>query len=48
MNHVPVLWTAVYGPHRPAPVRIVARQLVHLHCFIRALALADHTPFGGY
>ncbi|MEV0323185.1 hypothetical protein ACIBKX_30855 [Streptomyces sp. NPDC050658] len=48
MNHVPVLWTAAYSSDRPAPVRFVARRLVRLRGFIRALALADHTPFGGY
>jgi hypothetical protein len=48
MNHVPTLWTAAYAPHRSALVRAVARQLVRLRCFMRALALADHTPFGGY
>ncbi len=48
MNHVPFLWAAAYAPHRSAPVRFVARQLVRLHGFVRALALADHIPFAGY
>ncbi|MFB7714254.1 hypothetical protein [Streptomyces sp. NPDC056105] len=48
MDHVPTLWTAAYASHRPAAVRTVARQLVRLRCFVRALALTDHTPFGGY
>ncbi|WP_330278558.1 hypothetical protein OHB53_02765 [Streptomyces sp. NBC_00056] len=48
MDHVPTLWTAAYAPYRPAAVRLVARQLVRLRCFMHALALTDHTPFGGY
>lgn len=48
MNRVPALWAAAYSPRRSAPVRAVARQLVRLRCLLRALALADHTYFGGY
>ena len=48
MNHVPAWWAAAHAPHQPAPVRIAARQLIRLRCFMRALAQADHTPFGGY
>ncbi|GAA1987447.1 hypothetical protein [Kitasatospora viridis] len=47
MDHVPALWTAAYAPRRPAAVRALARQLVRLRCFVRALAVADHLPFGG-
>ncbi|MFI5664977.1 hypothetical protein [Streptomyces sp. NPDC051684] len=48
MNHVPALWTAAHSPRRSAPVRAAARQLLRLRCFLRELALAEHTPFGGY
>ncbi|MFZ3566204.1 hypothetical protein ACOKM5_04450 [Streptomyces sp. BH097] len=48
MNRVPALWTAAHSPRRPAAVRAAARQLLRLRCFLRTLALADHTPFGGY
>ncbi|MFD7992895.1 hypothetical protein [Streptomyces mexicanus] len=48
MDHVPVLWTAAYAPRRPAALRFAARQLLRARCCLRALALADHTPLGGY
>jgi hypothetical protein len=48
MDHVPVLWTAAYAPRRPAAFRFAARQHRRARCFLRALALADHTPSGGY
>ncbi|MET8468715.1 hypothetical protein ABZY90_30500 [Streptomyces sp. NPDC006422] len=48
MNRVPALWTAAYSPRHPSPLRAAARQLLRLRCFLRALALADHTPGGGY
>ncbi|MFJ9123595.1 hypothetical protein ACIRJS_05900 [Streptomyces sp. NPDC102340] len=48
MNRVPALWATAYSPRRSAPARAVARQLVRLRCLLRALALADHTYFGGY
>ncbi|WP_405936042.1 hypothetical protein OG338_04300 [Streptomyces sp. NBC_00726] len=46
--HIPVLWTAAYGPHRPRTVRLLARALLRVRAFARELALADHVPYGGY
>ncbi|GGM01353.1 hypothetical protein GCM10010129_51140 [Streptomyces fumigatiscleroticus] len=48
MDHVPALWTAAHAPRRPPAVRLVARQLLRVRCFLRALALADHHFTGGY
>ncbi|WLQ32949.1 hypothetical protein P8A18_05545 [Streptomyces castrisilvae] len=47
-TRIPVLWTAAYGPHRPRPVRTLARSLLRVRAFARDLALADHVPSGGY
>ncbi|CAL9409143.1 hypothetical protein SUDANB15_01606 [Streptomyces sp. enrichment culture] len=48
MDLVPALWTTAYAPNAPAARRIVARGLLRLRDFLHALALADHTPSGGY
>ncbi|WP_338694822.1 hypothetical protein V2W30_08035 [Streptomyces sp. Q6] len=48
MDHVPVLWTAAYAPHHPRLLRAASRGLLRLRCFLRRLALADHTIGGGY
>ncbi|MFF2008727.1 hypothetical protein ACFVWY_06570 [Streptomyces sp. NPDC058195] len=45
---VPALWTAAYGPHRPAAVRLFARCLLRVRAFARELALVDHVGSGGY
>ncbi|WDV56555.1 hypothetical protein PV963_42635 [Streptomyces coeruleorubidus] len=45
MNRIPALWTAAYGSQTPRLRRFLARRVVHLGAFIRALALADHRPF---
>ncbi|MFI8962382.1 hypothetical protein ACIGO8_09720 [Streptomyces sp. NPDC053493] len=45
MNRIPKLWVTAYGSSRPSVLRFVARHLVRAGAFIRALALADHTPF---
>ncbi|MEU7577487.1 hypothetical protein AB0B50_07780 [Streptomyces sp. NPDC041068] len=48
MDRLPALWAAAYAPGRSRPVRFTARQLLRVRRFVRALALADHTPSGGY
>ncbi|WP_164555751.1 MULTISPECIES: hypothetical protein [unclassified Streptomyces] len=48
MDLIPVLWTTAYSPHAPTVPRLLARRLLRLRDFLRALALTDHTPFGGY
>ncbi|MEV8596662.1 hypothetical protein ACIHFC_15915 [Streptomyces sp. NPDC052013] len=48
MDLVPTLWTTAYAPDRPTALRLAARQLLRLRCFLRRLALTDHTPAGGY
>ncbi|WP_167345911.1 hypothetical protein [Streptomyces iakyrus] len=45
MNRIPALWAAAYGSQSPRLRRLVARRVVHLGAFIRALALTDHRPF---
>ncbi|MFF8392033.1 hypothetical protein [Streptomyces sp. NPDC016172] len=45
MNRIPALWVAAYGPRTPRIRRFLARRVVHLGAFIRALALTDHRPF---
>ncbi|WP_445684349.1 hypothetical protein [Streptomyces reticuli] len=45
MNRIPALWTAAYGSRSPRLRRFLARRVVHLGAFVRALALADHRPF---
>jgi hypothetical protein len=45
MNRIPALWAAAYGSHTPRLRRFLARRMVHLAAFIRALALTDHRPF---
>ena len=47
-TRIPALWTVAYGPHRPVPVRLLARTLLRVRAFARELALADHVPSGGY
>ncbi|QKV99609.1 hypothetical protein [Streptomyces sp. NA02536] len=48
MDLLPALWTTAYAPDAPAVPRLLARRLLRLCEFLRALALADHTPSGGY
>lgn len=48
MDLVPALWTTAYAPSSPTALRLAARQLLRLRCFLRRLALTDHTPTGGY
>ncbi|MEU5226184.1 hypothetical protein AB0G55_26625 [Streptomyces toyocaensis] len=48
MDLVPALWTTAYSPHAPTARRLLARRLLRLRDALRALALADHTPSGGY
>ncbi|WP_327370518.1 MULTISPECIES: hypothetical protein [unclassified Streptomyces] len=45
MNRIPALWTTVYGSHGSPTRRALARRAARAAAFIRALALADHTPF---
>lgn len=45
MNRIPALWAVAYGSQTPHPLRFLARRMVHLGAFIKALALADHRPF---
>ncbi|MET9829163.1 hypothetical protein ABZ078_07605 [Streptomyces sp. NPDC006385] len=45
MNRIPALWAAAYGSQSPRVSRFLARRVVHLCAFIRALALTDHRPF---
>ncbi|WP_405551116.1 hypothetical protein [Streptomyces sp. NBC_01171] len=45
MHRIPALWTAAYGSHGSPVRRFLARRAVKAAAFIRALALADHTPF---
>lgn len=42
------LWTTAYSPHAPTAPRLLARRLLRVRDFLRALALTDHTPSGGY
>ncbi|WP_353941590.1 hypothetical protein ABII15_08095 [Streptomyces sp. HUAS MG91] len=48
MDHVPALWTSAYAPRVPAAVRLLSRGALRVRCFLRRLALADHTAGGGY
>ncbi|KAF3466511.1 hypothetical protein [Streptomyces sp. Tu 3180] len=48
MNHIPALWASAYGSQSPRLHRFLARRAVRLGAFIRALALADHRPFGSF
>ncbi|MFB8089740.1 hypothetical protein [Streptomyces sp. NPDC055992] len=47
-TRIPALWAVAYGPHRPLPVRLLARTLLRVRAFARELVLADHVPYGGY
>lgn len=48
MDPLPALWTTAYSPNAPTVARLLARRLLRLGDFLRALALTDHTPSGGY
>ncbi|MFI0240786.1 hypothetical protein [Streptomyces sp. NPDC016845] len=48
MDRVPLLWTTSYAPTVPLVVRMASRRLLRLRCFLRELALMDHTGAGGY
>jgi hypothetical protein len=48
MDFIPALWTTAYSPDAPTTARLLAHRLLRLRDFLRALALTDHTPFGGY
>ncbi|GAA4790342.1 MULTISPECIES: hypothetical protein [Streptomyces] len=45
---LPRLWAAAYGSHTGRPRRCAARAALRVLRFVRALALADHTPPAGY
>ncbi|MBM9622507.1 hypothetical protein [Streptomyces zhihengii] len=47
-TRLPALWSTAYGstPHRLR--RALARAALRVARFARELALADHTPGGGY
>ncbi|MGW1228065.1 hypothetical protein [Streptomyces sp. NPDC001515] len=47
-TRVPALWAVAYSPHRPRPVRLLARCLLRVRTFAHDLALADHAGSGGY
>jgi len=45
MNRIPALWAVAYGSQTTRPRRFLARLMVDLGAFIKALALTDHRPF---
>ncbi|MEU7473190.1 hypothetical protein AB0A94_32540 [Streptomyces sp. NPDC044984] len=48
MDLVPAPWPTAHSPHAPTARRLLARRLLRVRDFLRALALTDHTPSGGY